>query len=173
MSKEEVVALVDSEDKILGYKKRSELSDDDCWRIVSICLLNPRGEVLLAQRSFNKVVSPGKWDVSAAGTVVMNDSYIDTAVRELEEELGITGLVLKDIGKVYAKWPDLGWRQSACYTATCDLPLEAFKIQQEEVEQIAWVNIQELLQELSGKKPRRYDYVDNDAEWRTFFNSAK
>lgn len=45
-------------------------------------------EVLLQKRSHNKDSYPNCYDISAAGHVLMNSDYKQTAIKELKEELG-------------------------------------------------------------------------------------
>jgi len=58
-------------------------------RAVHIFVINSRGKIYLQQRSHLKDVSPLKWDSSAAGHLDAGESYAASAVRELEEEIGI------------------------------------------------------------------------------------
>lgn len=73
-----------------GVKQRRLVHRDGDWhRSVHIWLLDERGELLLQRRSEHKDTHPGRWDVSCAGHIGAGDGGPDTAVRELEEELGL------------------------------------------------------------------------------------
>ena len=48
-----------------------------------------RTEVLLQKRSMNKDSFPGKFDTSSAGHIQAGDEPLESALRELGEELGI------------------------------------------------------------------------------------
>ncbi len=50
---------------------------------------NGDGQVYLQKRAPSKDINPNCWDSSAAGHVDSGESYLDAAVRELSEELGI------------------------------------------------------------------------------------
>jgi isopentenyldiphosphate isomerase len=52
-------------------------------------VVNKKGAVFLHQRSLAKDTFPGLWNSSCAGHVAAGDDYDETAVRELEEELGL------------------------------------------------------------------------------------
>lgn len=147
---DEVVALVDEQDQQIGQKMRDELTDTDCWRIVSIWVENSHGQVLLQQRSVDKKTDPGCWTPAAEGTVVLGEDYDTTAVRELEEEIGLAGYPLQKQRRVYARF-EFGSRQFQAYTVACDWPLEKFTVQQEEVAALEWVDKQQVIAEITGQ----------------------
>ena len=87
---EEQFQVVDPEDVPVGAAPRSEVHANNLLhRAVHILILNSAGEVFLQLRSGWKDRHPRKWDSSAAGHVDSNESYDQTAERELKEELGI------------------------------------------------------------------------------------
>jgi len=45
--------------------------------------------ILEQQRAFDKTIMPGKWDIAVGGHVAAGESYLEAAVRETEEELGL------------------------------------------------------------------------------------
>lgn len=139
MSKREKVYLVDKDDKIIGEKWRDELTDNDRWRVVSIWVTDTKGKILLQQRSFQKDLDPGDWSAAAEGTVDAGDSYDETALRELAEEVGIEAVTLTPTGKIEHKMQSLGSRVRQGYKAVIPpKPISEFTIQKEEVEQIRW-----------------------------------
>lgn len=56
---------------------------------VHIWLINNNRQCLLQRRSLEKETFPGLWDVSCAGHVEAGESPIQTACREIHEELGL------------------------------------------------------------------------------------
>lgn len=46
-------------------------------------------EVLLQRRAIDKATWPGYWDISAAGHVNAGEGFVETALREVREELSI------------------------------------------------------------------------------------
>lgn len=59
-SPEEMIPIVDTTDQIIGYKKRSEITSGDIYRVSACRITDLRGDILLAQRSFVKKHHPGK-----------------------------------------------------------------------------------------------------------------
>jgi isopentenyldiphosphate isomerase len=88
---DELLYEVDELDQPIGPRKRGDIHRLGLrHRAVHILVFNGRGELFLQKRSMAKDISPGHWDTSAAGHVDFGESYDDCAVRELNEELGVT-----------------------------------------------------------------------------------
>jgi 16S rRNA (adenine1518-N6/adenine1519-N6)-dimethyltransferase len=86
----EIFDVVNDRNEVIGQKTRGEVHANRLrHRAVHIFVINSRGRIYLQQRSHLKDVSPLKWDSSAAGHLDTGESYSDSAIRELEEEIGI------------------------------------------------------------------------------------
>lgn len=55
------IVIVDDNDIVIGLKDRSEIKSLDIYRVSALWVVNNEGDVLLAQRAFNKKNNPGKW----------------------------------------------------------------------------------------------------------------
>lgn len=87
---QELLDVVDIDDRIIDVKTRGEIHAKGLMhRAVHILVFNSKNEVFIQKRSMQKDENPGQWDSSAAGHVDSGESYLDCAIRELEEELGI------------------------------------------------------------------------------------
>lgn len=62
-------------------------------------LYTKKGEILLSQRAASKVIYPLLWDVSVAGHVDAGESIKQAAIRETQEEIGLS-LSEKDLLKI-------------------------------------------------------------------------
>lgn len=155
MSKREKIQLVDYNDNVIGAKWRDELTNKDCWRIISLWITNPLGQVLIQQRALDKKVSPGVWTAAVEGTVDYGDSYLITAEREAEEELGICNLILKTTGKYYGPWGGFGKRQCQGFMAIIEDEKSKIIIQKSEVEQVKWLTLAEI-NELHQRTPKLF-----------------
>jgi isopentenyl-diphosphate delta-isomerase type 1 len=90
-SPDELFDIVDAQDRVVGKATRAEAHAQRLWhRAVHVLVFNAPGEVLLQQRSPFKDTFPGCWTSSCAGHVDSGDDYLETAVRELSEELGLS-----------------------------------------------------------------------------------
>ncbi|MGB0581952.1 MAG: NUDIX hydrolase, partial [Limisphaerales bacterium] len=58
-------------------------------RAVHILVFNPAGKVFLQKRSASKDTHPLTWDSSTSGHVDAGEDYDESAVRELQEEIGL------------------------------------------------------------------------------------
>lgn len=76
------------------YKMRKLVHRDGDWhRSVDVWIHDvENGTLLVQQRSALKDTNPNKFDVSCAGHMTEDASPVETAMRELEEELGYTAL---------------------------------------------------------------------------------
>ena len=171
MSQDETVAIFDSKSNLIGYKLRSELTEDDCWQTVCVWIENSRGEVLLQQRSFDRQINPGMWTNAVIGTVTGDDTEDDTAVRETQEEIGLAGYEIAKTKRLYYK-AIFGWRLAQGYKIICDWPLDKFVVQKEEVEKLEWVNKKQVLDEITDKAPHTREFPEVCKIWVELFNLA-
>lgn len=150
---DEQIQIVDASNKVIGTKLFKNLTDADTWRIICVWIENSRGQVLLQQRSYKKKLGPGLWTCAVEGTVEDNDSYEETAKREIAEEIGLTKFSLVPAKCLLFK-TYFGSRFAQGYTVTCDWPLERFVPQASEVEQLAWVDRNQVIADLQAKDPK-------------------
>ncbi|HSV62768.1 MAG TPA: NUDIX domain-containing protein, partial [Chthoniobacterales bacterium] len=96
----ELFQVVDENDEATGAAPRGEVHGNNLrHRAVHVFIFNRHGELFLQKRSRWKDRHPLLWDSSAAGHVDAGENYDETAVRELQEELGVTGTLTR-VGKL-------------------------------------------------------------------------
>lgn len=97
------IVFVDENDNVIGSGTGAEaLKRGIIYRIIRIFLFNSKGELLIQKRSEN-VPSAGKWDQSVGGHVDEGESYLEAAMRELDEELSVKNISLQEITKFYTE----------------------------------------------------------------------
>lgn len=87
---EEIFDIVNERDEVIDQQPRSEVHRQGLrHRAVHILVFNAAGSVFLQKRSMSKDCHPGTWDSSTSGHVDSGEDYDQSAVRELEEEIGL------------------------------------------------------------------------------------
>jgi len=148
---EELLDVVDTEDRVIGVKTRGDIHALGLMhRAVHILVFNSEGELFLQKRSMTKDENPGQWDTSCAGHVDSGESYLDCAVRELQEELGIVTKI--PLEKLFHVPPSTfnGMEHSPVYR--CDYAGE-LRLQVEEIDEGRWLNeadMDDLVSDLSS-----------------------
>ncbi|MCY1284827.1 putative Nudix hydrolase YfcD [compost metagenome] len=140
----ERIAWVDENDQLLGSLPRAELRERGLiGRGSFILLFNSAGQLCVHRRTLSKALYPGHWDPAAGGMVQLDESYALSAERELEEELGVSGVPLRDHGTFFFDGPgNRLW--CAVFSAVWDGPL---RLQPEEVMEARFVDPREALAE--------------------------
>ena len=94
----EMLDIVDAHNRVIGCGPRREIHRLGLrHRAVHMLIRDGEGRIYLQRRSPYKDVDPGLWDTSAAGHVDRGEDYLDAALRELEEELGLTDVLLQTL----------------------------------------------------------------------------
>jgi 8-oxo-dGTP pyrophosphatase MutT (NUDIX family) len=96
---EEVVALVDEHGRVVGSVPRSQMRRENL-RHASTAVLVRRsdGRIYVHRRSPDKDWAPSCHDAAAGGVLKRGEEIYESAIRELEEELGITDQTLHFLG---------------------------------------------------------------------------
>lgn len=97
---DEIFDLVDLQDLVIGKVRRKDAHRDPTLvhRSIQVMIFDSSKRLLLQRRSQMKDLFPGYYCASASGHVVSGEDYAETAIRETEEELGLT-LLLAYVGK--------------------------------------------------------------------------
>jgi len=151
----EIIPIVNRQDEIIKYKERGSESGDDIGRISSLWLVNSKKQILLAQRSFNKKYSPGKWGPAVSGTIVKGESYLENVIKETKEEIGISlaEYNFKEIDKIFTKTGHSFFCQ--WYFLQADIPIEELIFPKDEVEQLKWMDKDKFEKDLA-RHPENY-----------------
>ena len=86
---EEIVTIVDDQNRVIGSTFRRDMRAQKLpHRATYVLVFNSSGELFVQKRTTNKDVFPGYYDPAAGGVVLAGESYLEAAMRELEEEIG-------------------------------------------------------------------------------------
>lgn len=174
MAESELLDIVDENGQVIGQATRSECHHNPklIHPVVHCWLFNPQGQILWQQRSLQKVLSPGRQDMSCGGHVLSNYSPDETITRELLEELGV-----QEANPIFVqKYIDGDENQTELiylYYAVLSIPESEFVLQDEEVERIEWIDVNKaMIMAVSGERdsthwifdqiPRIYNKIFKD-----------
>lgn len=167
--------ILDEKGRSTGKKKlRSEVHRDGDWhRAIDVWIINPKKELLIQKRSVQKESYPGLWEVSCSGHVEAGESSLKSAVRELEEELGvkINSEKLKFLFEdkeinITNNDTFINKEFKEVYLLKLDLPIEKYNIQFEEVEAVKYVHYKKLDELI---KKNHGDFVPHEQLYERFF----
>jgi isopentenyldiphosphate isomerase len=148
------IVIVDEDNNVIGAKMRDKVDyEKDIYRSTGIWLTSSNNRVLLAQRKLTKDKDPGKWGPAAAGTVDEGETYLSNAYKELEEELGLSDVELKEGPQQFVSAPRRQFIQ--WFIGQTDAEIASLKLQESEVETAVWRPIQELIEDVKDN-PDKY-----------------
>lgn len=138
------VVVVNEKDEIVDTIPREEAHHNGVpHRIAVVYVENPKGEILIQVRM------TGRLDHSSAGHVDPGEEYLDTAKRELREELGIENTEINFVGHGVSEeiLPDRGeHRVHVMNIFSCKG--EPGELQKEEVRDVYWADPKKVLVEM-------------------------
>ena len=148
------IPVVNDKDELIGYKDRNEINPlEDIVRSASLWITNSNDDILIAQRKHTKRNNPDKWSEAVGGTVEGRDDYESTMLREAEEEIGLKVTNYKAGPKQFISSPTKYFVQ--WYQTIIDQPIETFQLQDDELEQLAWISQDQFIRELR-ESPKKY-----------------
>lgn len=160
---DEVFDVVDENDRVQRQETRDKVHRENLLhRAVHVFVFNKRKELFLQKRSRLKDAHPGVWDSSAAGHLNAGEHYKTTAVRELEEELGISNAELQEVASL-AACANTGWEHVRLYLARHD---GAVRFPCSEIEAGEWFPLDEVR---TWTQARPQDFASGFIEcWNVF-----
>lgn len=136
---EENFEIVDEHDEVMGSAPRSEVHRRGLrHRAVHVLVFNSQGKLFLQKRSLGKDCFPGTWDSSASGHVAVDESYDACAVREVQEELGVSLSPPAEPLFKLAACPKTGMEFVWVYRASAEGP---FTLHPDEIDEGGWFSV--------------------------------
>ncbi len=142
--------ILDEDGRLTGrtIERGKPLKKGEYHLIVHIWIRNSKGEYLIQKRSSQAGAWPGVWGV-AGGSAISGESSLDAALREVKEELGLSFEpgALKRLYRVRYKsvFSDL-------WIACRDINPEDVRIQKEEVSEVKYACMDEILSMMGGNE---------------------
>lgn len=133
----ELLDIVDESDQVIGQAPRGEAYARGLrHRCVFVFVRDGSGQIFVHRRTAGKLVFPSMHDMFVGGVVGAGESYDEAALREAEEELGVSGLprpvpLFSFLFTGTGAAAGLTW-WSRVYEARCDLPVSP------QAEEVAW-----------------------------------
>lgn len=133
---------------------------------------NDKVQLLLQKRSLNKDSFPGQYDISTAGHIPAGSSFLESAIREAKEELGLVlekekMIVLGDrkniSNSIFHHHPFHDNEYTRVYLYYCDFEVNQFIIQKEEIESLKWEDFA-LIYKAVKNKDKNYCVVLTELE---------
>lgn len=156
MAANELVDIVDEEDRVLGTVSRAEMRARNLrHRAAYVLVFDSRGRLFVHQRTAEKDLYPGWFDVAAGGVVAAGESYEAAARRELAEELGIGGVPLRPVLR-FRFADEANQVNGMLYSCTYDGPL---RLQTKEIAGGEWLDLDVVFERI-GSRPFCPDGVE-------------
>jgi isopentenyl-diphosphate Delta-isomerase len=161
------ITIVDENDNEIGTKERTEITSTDIYRVSAAWIVNSKGEVLLAQRSYNKKNAPGQWGPAVAGTVEDGETYQENIIKEMEEELGVKNVKVTIGPKILVQGKHtLYTHYTQWFTACLNKTIAELSLDKNEVEKVAWLKKDELLKDYKNNPDK---YIPSTSQWINLF----
>lgn len=153
---DEPLIVVDEDDNVLDYRPKAELhlGDGILHRAFSVFLFNGKGEILLQQRSPDKMLWGGYWSNSCCSHPRRGESVPEAAGRRIAEELGVdTALEYVYTFTYHARFGDVGSEREVCsvFLGSSDAPIA---VNETEIADWRWISVEALSAELANEGDR-------------------
>ena len=171
--KEELNYLNEQGKKIGTVEREEGINKNLLLEAVQIWIINPyTNQVLMQRRSYDKGNDPGMIDVSASGHVHSNETPMQAMIREGKEELGeeafetLIGKIEKilDFEIDFTKEGRKGKYLAHEYIAYSKLSLDKYKKQDEEVEELFFMDYEEVKRLIRNKNKEMRIPYNSDIE---------
>jgi isopentenyldiphosphate isomerase len=116
--------------------------------VVQACIFNKEGKMLIQQRQPFRSDWPNLWDISVGGSAVAGDTSQSAIEREVYEEIG---LKINFRGKRPNLTVNFDEGFSDIYLLEYDVDLSNLTLQYEEVQNVKWATLEEIIQMIKDK----------------------
>lgn len=155
---DELLDLVDENDKVIGTIMRSQSmtvnrEPKGYLRAAELFIRNREGKLWIPRRAPHKAIAPNSLDYSASGHVASGETYVQSALREISEELNLS-LEPKDL-KLLHIFPPTGDEPKFFRAVFVYESNEAPNYNKDDFTEYYWLSAEELLSKLEAKEPAK------------------
>lgn len=162
--KKELLFTVDESNSPIEPKPRDEVHRNGYWhRTTHIWVLNNEKQIICQKRSLLKDTNPGKWSAFFGGHLAPKQDYLDGALQELKEESGID--VSKNDPHFFQIHKCISDKEfQGIYYVEWSGKIESLKLEKEEVDEVKWFGIRELIELLIEQKDNNWSLWEYQKE---------
>ncbi|MFA5985786.1 MAG: NUDIX domain-containing protein [Parcubacteria group bacterium] len=166
---DERIDICDETNHLTGFQRmKSEAHENGLWhRVAHVWIYNTKGDILIQLRAKEKLLYPNRWDVSVAGHVGAGEEPLASALREVQEEIGLTVkeddlqfFMIRKVAMVYENIHNNEFYY--VYFLPFDGDIAQVKLQKEEVQEIRFVSTRWITADLKNNPDR---YVRHGKYW--------
>jgi isopentenyl-diphosphate Delta-isomerase len=149
----ELVVLVDEHNNQIGTASKDTVhtKNTPLHRAFSLFLFNNKKELLLTRRADIKKTFPGVWTNSVCGHPGPGETPVVAAKRRLADELGITGVEVKEVSSYRYRFAD---KNGIVENEICPILVATFdgnpKVNPDEVDDWKWMDWKQFLLEIKN-----------------------
>ena len=148
----ELLSIVDENDNLLKGEERKVVHSSTSWhRGIHVFVYNDKKDLLIQRRSHSKDKYPNAYDCSISGQVNFGETYEKTAIRELEEELGIKKVNIEPVLHFRMPYGPQDYHVCKLFQCTYDGNINP----NEEIAEIKFFKLDEL-KKLITKEPEKF-----------------
>ncbi len=140
---DEIISIVDEDDNEIGTYLRKNHADGRLHRETSVLIVNAENEILVQERA-----DSGMLDYSASGHFPYTENYLGGAIREVEEELGLTipesAFIKVAKHRVNSVGPCVNNRFITLWEVRGEYKIEDMKIDPKEVKSVQYMSIEKM-----------------------------
>lgn len=158
IDKNEILFIVDQNNMPLEPQLRAVAHRDRLWhRTTGIWVINNKLQILCQKRSLLKDIKPGFWEAFFGGHVAPGQEYLENAVKELNEELGVSVNATDMIPyKVFKSDKPTHAEFQQVFACKINGDIDSFEFEKEEADQLKWIELEEVKNIILIKKDLKW-----------------
>ena len=171
LNPQELLFTVDKNNNPIEPQPRDKVHKEGIWHRTShVWVMNQSGNILTQQRSLKKDTSPGKWEPFFGGHIPPNKSYIESAIEELNEELGLQANE-QDLTFITEFKNNRGKEFTHVFLYYQDIDIDQIEIEEDEIEKIVWNDIQTIHKQVADPIKYNLSIIGYEQEVLTFIEN--